>query len=47
MRQARVAELSFSHMGFFVRNIERMADFYTRLLGFAVSSLDDTAQRRT
>jgi len=30
-------ELSFSHVGFFVRDIERMADFYTRLLGFAVS----------
>jgi catechol 2,3-dioxygenase-like lactoylglutathione lyase family enzyme len=29
--------LSFSHFGFFVRDIERMADFYTRLLGFAVS----------
>lgn len=30
-------ELSFSHVGFFVRDIERMADFYTRLLGFTVS----------
>src|ERR1044071_3146607 len=30
-------ELSFSHVGFFVRDIERMEDFYTRLLGFAVS----------
>jgi catechol 2,3-dioxygenase-like lactoylglutathione lyase family enzyme len=29
--------LSFSHFGFFVRDIERMADFYTRLLGFTVS----------
>jgi catechol 2,3-dioxygenase-like lactoylglutathione lyase family enzyme len=29
--------LSFSHFGFFVRDIERMAEFYTRLLGFAVS----------
>jgi catechol 2,3-dioxygenase-like lactoylglutathione lyase family enzyme len=29
--------LSFSHFGFFVRDIQRMADFYTRLLGFAVS----------
>ena len=29
--------LSFSHVGFFVRDIERMADFYTRLLGFTVS----------
>jgi catechol 2,3-dioxygenase-like lactoylglutathione lyase family enzyme len=29
--------LSFSHFGFFVRDIERMTDFYTRLLGFTVS----------
>jgi catechol 2,3-dioxygenase-like lactoylglutathione lyase family enzyme len=29
--------LTFSHFGFFVRDIERMADFYTRLLGFTVS----------
>ena len=29
--------LSFSHVGFFVRDIERMADFYARVLGFAVS----------
>lgn len=29
--------LSFSHFGFFVRDIERMTDFYTRVLGFAVS----------
>ena len=29
--------LTFSHFGFFVRDIERMTDFYTRLLGFAVS----------
>jgi catechol 2,3-dioxygenase-like lactoylglutathione lyase family enzyme len=29
--------LSFSHLGFFVHDLERMADFYTRLLGFTVS----------
>lgn len=29
--------LSFSHFGFYVRDLERMADFYTRVLGFAVS----------
>src|SRR5215510_13702575 len=29
--------LSFSHVGLFVHDLERMADFYTRLLGFAVS----------
>lgn len=29
--------LSFSHFGFFVRDLERMADFYTRVLGFTIS----------
>jgi catechol-2,3-dioxygenase len=29
--------LSFSHFGFFVRDLERMADFYSRVLGFAIS----------
>ena len=29
--------LAFSHVGLFVHELERMADFYTRLLGFAVS----------
>ena len=29
--------LSFSHFGFFVRDLDRRVDFYTRLLGFAVS----------
>src|SRR6185295_12527764 len=33
----RKPELSFSHVGLFVRDIARMADFYTRLLGFSVS----------
>jgi catechol 2,3-dioxygenase-like lactoylglutathione lyase family enzyme len=32
-----VPALSFSHFGFFVHDLERMAAFYTRLLGFAVS----------
>ncbi len=32
-----VPALSFSHFGMFVRDIERMADFYSRVLGFAVS----------
>ena len=30
-------KLSFSHFGFFVRDLERMADFYSRVLGFAIS----------
>jgi catechol-2,3-dioxygenase len=34
---ARVPRLAFSHIGFFVRDLERMADFYSRVLGFAVS----------
>jgi catechol 2,3-dioxygenase-like lactoylglutathione lyase family enzyme len=29
--------LSFSHLGLFVHDLERMARFYTRLLGFVVS----------
>ena len=29
--------LSFSHFGFYVRELEVMEDFYTRVLGFAVS----------
>jgi catechol 2,3-dioxygenase-like lactoylglutathione lyase family enzyme len=29
--------LSFSHFGFFVQDIERMVEFYTRVLGFTVS----------
>ena len=29
--------LSFSHFGFFVRDIPGMEDFYTRVLGFAVT----------
>ena len=34
---ARAPRLAFSHFGFFVRDLERMADFYSRVLGFAVS----------
>jgi catechol-2,3-dioxygenase len=30
-------DLAFSHIGIFVRDLERMADFYARVLGFAVS----------
>ena len=33
--------LSFSHFGFYVRDLERMADFYTRVLGFAISDRGD------
>ena len=34
---ARAPELAFSHIGIFVHDLERMADFYARVLGFAVS----------
>jgi catechol-2,3-dioxygenase len=30
-------ELTFSHLGFFVHDLERMAEFYSRLLGFTIS----------
>jgi len=32
-----VPEFSFSHMGMFVTDLARMEDFYTRVLGFAVT----------
>jgi catechol-2,3-dioxygenase len=32
-----VPEFSFSHMGMFASDIARMEDFYTRVLGFAVT----------
>jgi catechol 2,3-dioxygenase-like lactoylglutathione lyase family enzyme len=38
--------LTFSHFGFHVRDIERMADFYTRLLGFVVSDWGELATPR-
>jgi len=37
VRSSSVPALSFSHMGIFVADIARMEDFYTRLLGFAVT----------
>ena len=38
--------LTFSHVGFHVRDIERMADFYARLLGFVVSDRGELATPR-
>jgi catechol 2,3-dioxygenase-like lactoylglutathione lyase family enzyme len=32
-----VPQLRFSHVGFFVRDLERMADFYSRVLGFTIT----------
>ena len=34
---ASVPRLSFSHFGMFVTDVARMEDFYTRVLGFAVT----------
>ncbi|HVJ23513.1 MAG TPA: VOC family protein, partial [Burkholderiales bacterium] len=34
---ASVPEFSFSHMGLYVTDAARMEDFYTRVLGFAVT----------
>ena len=34
---AAPVRLSFSHMGFFVQDLPRMLDFYTRVLGFTVT----------
>jgi catechol 2,3-dioxygenase len=34
------AGLSFSHVGIFVTDLERMVDFYTRVLGLVVSDRD-------
>ena len=36
-----VPALSFSHFGMFVTDVARMEDFYTRLLGFAVTDRGD------
>ncbi|HET7597448.1 MAG TPA: VOC family protein [Burkholderiales bacterium] len=33
----RAPQLRFSHVGFFVRDLERMADFYSRVLGFTIT----------
>ena len=43
---ANAASIQFSHMGIHVRNVERMRDFYTRLLGFVVTDEGETPKRR-
>ena len=40
------ASIQFSHMGIHVRDVERMRDFYTRLLGFLVTDEGETPKRR-
>ena len=37
MNMTSVPEFSFSHMGMFATDLARMEDFYTRVLGFAVT----------
>jgi catechol 2,3-dioxygenase len=41
-----VPEFSFSHMGLFVGDAARMEDFYTRVLGFAVTDRGDLGSTR-
>lgn len=40
---ATVPNLMFSHMGFACSNLEKMEDFYTRVLGFTVTDRGDLA----
>ena len=42
----KAASIQFSHMGIHVRDVERMRDFYTRLLGFVVTDEGETPKRR-
>lgn len=37
------AKISFSHIGLFVTDVNRMADFYTRVLGLTVSDREKRA----
>jgi catechol 2,3-dioxygenase-like lactoylglutathione lyase family enzyme len=39
-------KLSFSHVGIFVTDLDRMVDFYTRVLGLVVSDRDVTRDGR-
>lgn len=41
-----VPSLSFSHMGLYVTDLARMEDFYTRVLGFAVTDRGDLGATR-
>lgn len=43
---ASTAELSFSHVGLYVLDLERMVDFYTRVLGFVVTDRGNLGPRR-
>ena len=39
-----VPQMQFSHVGIFVTDFDKMLDFYTRVLGFAVSDLGEAAR---
>lgn len=39
----KTTSISFSHVGIFVTDLDRMVDFYTRFLGFVVSDRGKTA----
>ena len=41
-----VPEFAFSHMGMYVADLARMEDFYTRVLGFAVTDRGDLGATR-
>jgi catechol 2,3-dioxygenase len=45
-RTAEPASLRFSHVGLFVTEMARMADFYTRVLGFAVTDAGKLGESR-
>lgn len=32
-----IPSVSFSHLGIYVRDLERMVDFYSRFLGFVIT----------
>ena len=40
-----VPQMQFSHVGITVIDFDKMLDFYTRVLGFAVSDLGEAARR--
>jgi catechol 2,3-dioxygenase len=37
VRKKNLVRLDFSHVGFFVRDLPKMVDFYTRVLGFTIT----------
>ena len=43
VQESEVPNLMFSHMGFTVSDLEKMEDFYTRILGFTVTDRGELA----